>query len=518
MNPPHIELDQAQIQGFLQRVEPLIEPTDFDLLKTLVETIIFLNTLANRKSDTIVKLLRLVFGATSEKSKRILKKDIQPNQSPDTPRKGHGRNGAQSYPGATRRALSHPTLKHGDRCPECLRGKVYKMKRPGVLIRLLAAPLVQALLLELEKLRCNLCGEIFTAPAPPEATDQKYDPTVGAIVPLMKYGTGLPFHRLEKLQESFGVPLPASTQWEIVDSAAAQISPVYEELLRTAAQAQILHNDDTSIKILSLMKQQQLQDSPRKGMFTTAIVARTEDRTMVCYFTGSNHAGENLEDLLSHRIAQLPPPIQMCDALSRNVPDTFKTILANCLTHARRNFVDTLPAFPELAEYVIDTLASVYHFDDLAKVHKLSADQRLAFHQENSAPLMQNLHEWLENQLAQKTVEPNSSMGKAIQYMLNHWPPLTLFLRVPGAPLDNNICERMLKQCILHRKNSLFFKSLRGAWAGDLFMSLIATCRLSGANPFAYITALLRHPKAILESPAQWMPWNYQHTLAGLPP
>jgi transposase len=109
-------------------------------------------------------------------------------------------------------------------------------------------------------------------------------------------------------------------------------------------------------------------------------------------------------------------------------------------------------------------------------------------------------------------------MGKAIQYMLNHWPPLTLFLRVPGAPLDNNICERMLKQCILHRKNSLFFKTLRGAWVGDLFMSVIASCMPIGANPFAYITALLRHPKEILESPAQWMPWNYQHTLAGLPP
>ena len=161
MNPPHIELDQAQIQGFLQRVEPLIEPTDFDLLKTLVETIIFLNTLARRRSDAIVKLLRLVFGATSEKSKRILKKDTRPNQSPETPRKGHGRNGADSYPGATRRALSHPTLKHGDRCPECLRGKVYKMKRPGILIRLLATPLVQALPLSSKNFAAT-CAEKFS--------------------------------------------------------------------------------------------------------------------------------------------------------------------------------------------------------------------------------------------------------------------------------------------------------------------------------------------------------------------
>jgi transposase len=460
MNPPHIELDQAQIQSFLNRVQPLLTPADFALLNTLVETIVFLSTLVKKKSDVIVKLLRLVFGATSETSKHILKKDT--NHTPKGAAGGHGRNGASSYPGATRTPLSHPALKHGDRCPECLRGKVYKMNRPGVLIRLLAAPLVQGHLFELEKLRCNLCGEVFTAPPPPEATDRKYDPTVGALLPLMKYGAGLPFHRLEKLQQSFGVPLPASTQWEIVDSAAEQISPVYEELLRTAAQAQVVHNDDTSAKILSLIKQQQLQDSQRKGMFTTAVVARSEDKTIGCFFTGPNHAGENLEDLLSQRMSLLPPPIQMCDASSRNLPGTLKTILANCLTHARRNFVDTLPAFPEQAEHVIESLAQVYHFDDLAKGRNLSAEQRLAFHQENSAPLMQNLKEWLENQLAQNSVEPNSSMGKAIQYMLNHWTPLTLFLRVPNAPLDNNICERVLKQCILH--------------------------------------------------------WNYRHTLAGLPP
>lgn len=517
MNTPHIELDRTQIQDFLQRVQAVLSPTDFALLNTLVETMLFLSTLVRRKSDVIVKLLKLVFGASTETSRRILKKAARQDPVRETPRKGHGRNGAESYPGAFRESISHPTLTHGDHCPECLKGKVYKMARPGFLLRLLAAPLVQAHAFELEKLRCNLCGQVFTAPAPPGATAQKYDPTVGALVPLMKYGTGLPFHRLEKLQESFGVPLPASTQWEIVDSAATSISPVYEELLRSAAQAQVLHNDDTSIKVLSLMKQQHLEESKRKGMFTTAIVARGEERTIACFFTGANHAGENLEDLLSRRITELPAPIQMCDALSRNLPGTFKTILANCLTHARRNFVDTLPAFPEQAEYVIGILARVYHFDELARTRMLSGKQRLAFHQEHCAPLMQDLKDRLENQLAQKSVEPNSSMGKAIQYMLNHWVPLTLFLRVPNAPLDNNICERVLKQCILHRKNSLFFKSLRGAWVGDLFMSLIATCRLGGVNPFAYLTALLRNTQKIVESPGEWMPWNYLQSLARLP-
>jgi hypothetical protein len=98
--------------------------------------------------------------------------------------------------------------------------------------------------------------------------------------------------------------------------------------------------------------------------------------------------------------------------------------------------------------------------------------------------------------------------------MRKRWNKLTLFLRQAGAPLDNNICERIIKMVILHRKNALFFKTQKGADVGDLFMSLIRTCQLCGINPFDYLTALQEHHSEMHEHPAQWMPWNYQQTMA----
>ena len=157
--------------------------------------------------------------------------------------------------------------------------------------------------------------------------------------------------------------------------------------------------------------------------------------------------------------------------------------------------MEVVDNFPEECRYVLETLRDVYHHDALAREQAMSPEQRLRFHQEHSEPLMKGLHEWMEAQLAEHKTEPNSGLGKAISYLLNHWTKLTLFLRQPGAPIDNNIVERALKKAILNRKNALFYKTLNGAGVGDLFMSLIHTCELNGANPFDYLTELQRLPR-----------------------
>ncbi len=187
--------------------------------------------------------------------------------------------------------------------------------------------------------------------------------------------------------------------------------------------------------------------------------------------------------------------------------------MANCNVHGRRNFVKVIANFPEECRFVLESLGKVYHHDDQAREQKLSAEERLCFHQEHSGPVMQELHDWLEEQFREKKVEPNSGLGKAITYLLNHWEKLTLFLRKAGAPLDNNIVERALKMAIRHRKNSLFYKTRKGAAMGDLFMSLIHTCELNGVNPFDYLTELQRHAEEMKQNPAAWMPWNYQRNL-----
>jgi hypothetical protein len=243
------------------------------------------------------------------------------------------------------------------------------------------------------------------------------------------------------------------------------------------------------------------------------VVALRDGRRVALFFSGQRHAGENLAEVLKHRAQELPPPIQMCDALSRNLPGELKTILANCLAHARRQFVDVYDRFPEQCRYLLEALAVVYRNDAVARERELSAEARLQFHQQESQPKMQELHAWLTRQLEEKLAEPNSALGGAIRYMLRHWDKLTLFLRQAGAPLDNNVAERALKKAILHRKNALFYKTRNGARVGDLFMSLIYTCQLNEANPFDYLTQLQRHVEQVTVRPELWMPWNYRAAL-----
>jgi hypothetical protein len=398
-----------------------------------------------------------------------------------------------------------------------------------VLVRITGGPPLAATIYRLQKLRCHLCGQIFTATPPPEAGSRKYDATAGSMIGLLKYGSGLPFNRLEGLQGHLEIPLPASTQWDIVHAVAEDLAPAFRELIRQAAQGDVLHNDDTTVKILELMGERARQaalaqahrddeEAPdregRSGLFTSGVVALRDGRRVALFFSGRKHAGENLAEVLRLRAGQLPPPIQMCDALSRNLPRELQTILAHCLAHARRQFVEVYDRFPEPCRYLLESLAVVYRNDALARQQQLSPEARLRFHQQESGPTMQQLHDWLTQQLEEKRAEPNASLGSAIRYMLKHWERLTLFLRQAGAPLDNNLCERALKKAILHRKNALFYKTERGAHVGDLFMSLIYTCQLNHVNPFDFLTQLQRHAPRLQAQPADWLPWNYRESLA----
>jgi transposase len=529
MKPERLELNLDELATLLEcaKTHPLSEP-DYNKLKAAIETLGYLTQLLEDRKTTLERLRQIVFGASTEKTRTVLKTDRAPAPAPDSESnktQGHGRNGAEAYRGAIQVQVNHPSLKSGDRCPQCEKGKVYNSTPPGFLVRIVGQAPVAATVYELEKVRCNLCGELFTADAPQGIGAQKYDASSASMIALLKYGSGLPFNRLEGLQQSLGLPLPASTQWEIVKEAAAVMVPAYQELIRQAAQGEVLHNDDTTMTILALKRhspenRQPAEDSEdaelapeRSGVFTSGIVSTYAGQKIALFFTGHKHAGENLSEVLKKRAQELGPPIQMCDALSRNLPKELEVIVANCLAHARRKFIDQVHNFPEPCRTVLETLREVYHNDALAKQNRLSPDERLAFHQAHSAALMGQFENWMNAQIAERKVEPNSGLGKALSYMTKHFNELTLFLRVPGAPLDNNLCERALKKAILHRKNALFYKTENGARVGDLFMSLIHTCQLAGVSAFDYLTKLKIHAAQLPRNPEQWMPWNYRDTL-----
>lgn len=544
--PNMMDISIEELNGLIERLESRrLEADDYEIAARVVGTLMYLKQVHEDKSMSIKRLLNLLFGSvSSEKTDKLVarleasgktagksKKDNGRGKSKKRKPKGHGRNGASAYTGAERVQVALEGLGAGSACPCCSKGKVYpSTDGPKRLVRIRGEVPVKAKVWELERLRCNLCGEVFTAEAPVEAGREKYDASVSAIIAVLKYGCGFPFYRLERLQSNFGIPLPASTQWEIVSEGASQLQPVFDELRRQAANGELVHNDDTSVRVLELMKENRQRASrgdpdelveqdkgkaknkQRTGMFTTAIVSVAEQNEIAIFHTGREHAGESLGELMKERTSE-QLPIQMCDALSRNIPAEFETILGNCLAHARRYFAKVIDAFPEECLFVIKILRDVYEHDAKTRQQKLSPEKRLDYHKEHSAPLMNKLQKWLESQFSDKLVEPNSSLGQAINYMQKHWNELTLFLRQPGAPLDNNICERALKQTILHRKNALFYKTLNGAAVGDLFMSLIHTCRLSGTNALDYLTGLQQHAEQAGVDPSNWMPWNYKKQL-----
>ena len=341
------------------------------------------------------------------------------------------------------------------------------------------------------------------------------------MLALLRYGSGMPFYRLEGLQASLNVPLPDATQWDIVANAVPGPRLAYQELIRQAAQAELLHHDDTPARILALMRERAKaeaagQTPKAKAINTSGIVAvLAPAHKVVLFFTGPAHAGHNLAQVLAHRAAHLEPPIQMSDALASNFVGEFKTIVAKCLAHGRRQVVDVVAQFPEPCRYVIEVLAQVYANDAHCRDAQLSPQQRLRHHQAHSAAPMQVLQRWMNEQFAQRQVEPNSGLGQALRYLLKHWSGLTLFLHQAGAPLDNNVVERALKRAILHRKNSLFYKTGNGAAVGDIYMSLIHTCQLCRVNPFQYLQALQTHAHAVKTSAALWLPWNYREQLPG---
>jgi hypothetical protein len=264
------------------------------------------------------------------------------------------------------------------------------------------------------------------------------------------------------------------------------------------------------------VEEQSPSSHERTGQFTSGIVSTRQGQRIVMFFTGRKHAGENFARVLAHRAKGLAPPIQMCDALSRNLPklpEKLEIIVGHCNAHARRRFVQVTPNFPQECRFVLEAFGKVYGYDAQAEEQGLSPEERLRFHEEYSRPMMDALHAWLSAQFEEKRVEPNPGLGSAITYCLKHWERLTLFLRQAGAPLDSNLVERALKKCILHRKNSLFYKTANGAEVGDLFISLIHSCELNDANPFDYLTELQKHAAELAKNPAGWMPWNYRETL-----
>jgi hypothetical protein len=430
--------------------------------------------------------------------------------------KGHGRNSADAYDGAAIVDVEHPELNPGDICPaEACDGRLYEMSEPGTLVRVTGAPLASATRYNMQKLRCAICEIIYTAPLPEGISDKKYDANFIAMLMINKYFMSVPLYRQDRLQNYLGIPLPASTQWDLMVAFKPMLETLYKALALDASNGLALCYDDTSVKIMSEIKAAKLAKKGEKSQhtcFTTGIVSLHEDHRSYLYITDNRTAGKCIAEIMALRDADLDPPIMMCDALAANIPQGISEdlyILCFCLVHARRQFYELPNGYDDVSDKVIGLIGTIY--DHEAHTKGFSSEKRLAYHQEKSTPVMEELKTYLEEQ--QTAFEPNSVPGKAVDYILNRWTQLSQFLRQAHAPLDTNIVERALKLVIQVRKSSMFYKTLSSAAFASYVQSALYSAAQNEINPCDYMCALIENEHAVIENPNAWLPWHYQETL-----
>jgi transposase len=466
----------------------------------------------NRRTKRHAPVMAGRTGSTSDESVPFTA-DIDSNEpKPNKETKGHGRLSADAYQGAAVMNVDLPDLKPGDACPEdYCDGRLYEMSEPGVFIQVTGAPAAQATRYNLQKLRCSVCELIFTASIPEGVEAVKYTVSLIAMLMIHKYFISIPLYRQETLQGYLGVPLPASTQWELMAEQVDVLEALYHAFEQDAANGKGIAIDDTKAKILEQMAANKKADkkSDKKGCYTTGIVSVHDDHMSYVFVTDNQAAGKSAAPFLKLRDPTLPTPYLMCDALTANIPENISSdlyILCYCLVHARRQFYELPDGYDDLADQVMGFIGKIY--DNESQTKGMSGQARLTFHQQHSASIMEELHTYL---VAQQTeFEPNGVAGAAIEYMLKRWTELSHFLRHPDIPLDNNLTERALKLVIQVRKSSLFYKTLKSARIASMIQTALYSAAQNEVNPYEYMVAILRNKQAVIKNPEKWLPWCYQ--------
>src|SRR5262245_44473201 len=315
----------AEIENLIQQIRGTnLDPRAKEKVERLLRTVLTLAELLQRKNASIKKLREMIFGKRTERhqARKAEGQDMlgeseksddgQPKAaseqdrhaepraigSGDKPkRKGHGRRAASDYSGAKIVRCQHERLKAGDDCPASCGGRLYDLKEPTALMQFTGQPLITATKFEREALRCAKCQQRYVAPLPEGVNDERYDATCDATIALMRYGGGLPWHRQAGLQAMGGMPLGEATMWERCEATADAAMGIFLRLTRLAAGGEVMHTDDTWVRILSCLK----EDKEEKGRATntSGIVVKTGGRKIALYLSGRRHAGENLAELLT---------------------------------------------------------------------------------------------------------------------------------------------------------------------------------------------------------------------------
>jgi hypothetical protein len=419
-------------------------------------------------------------------------------------------------------------------CSLCGKGMVRGRTQSKTLF--VAKPFLSAELHEVETLRCTTCGTSAAADTPPAFTYAigRYAPSVVAALAALRYMFGMPSLRMETLSATLGVRVPDSTQWGLFEEAASRLRAFHVHLSKVVSNAPVKHFDDTGVIILTVREQIRAAqekaiasgkkpESVRSGMHTSVSCAVLPGFGKIVHFdSGLHHCGEITGQLLQARTVE-ETIVLMADSSNANTAylpkgPTCNTVIANCNSHVVRKFRELETSFPDAADFFEQSYAQVFRNDAHCRVESFTAAQRLVYHREHSLPLMEGMEKRARADFQSKAVEPNSTLGKAYSYFLNHYDRFIAFCHTENAPVCNNLAERMLKAFIRQRKASLFFRNTLGATVADILSSLLVTAHANELNPVRYLEAMLLHPDLLHSDPDAFLPWNFMARFGEGPP
>jgi hypothetical protein len=426
-------------------------------------------------------------------------------------------------------------------CP-CCKNKMHK-QRPKTRTYVLALPMLSTETHVSESYRCLSCDVQETANKRNDIANEcigRYHFSAVSSLATLRYQCGMASYRMENMGDALGIKVADSTQWYLSENAASIVQPFVCYLEKEAANAPKQHVDDTHNIILDLVKgieeEQELAlqqgkdpQKVRSGIHTTNLTGVFPEGQIILYKTGLHHAGEILAQILSKRTID-EQIIIMADAASANtskinLQENENIKIANCNSHTVRKFKDLANKETETARknriknhetseylnYFLFRYKTIFKNENLTK--NMTPKERLYFHQNHSLPLMLEMKNKIEQDIHNKIFEPNDEIGKVYKYFSNHFIKLCAFCYFEGAPVCNNLSERMLKSIIRHRKNSLFFKTQLGATVADILTSILFTAKENNLNSVDYLRDLLIYQNFWKQNPKDWLPWNYLDTI-----
>jgi transposase len=511
-------IDHKELEALIGRVEHAIEhdltveASDLQLLLQAIQTLIVLQSSIEDKDITLHKLRKLlnIVASSEKRGSATGRASKKPKKKPKPPAE-------REVQTVEHHAMQD--MQKGDVCPQCSTGKLYSYD-PAVFLRITGFSPMHTSKHIVERLRCNACGQLFTAPVSDEVKadgepSQMYGYSARAIIAINKYFAATPFYRNENVQTMFGTPITASTQYDQCKAIADIAQPIYEALKAQAAQSHHIFVDDTHNQILQAVpiekpNRNKKGSKLRTGVYSSALLAIDDDVKIMLYETSIGHAGEFADDVLRRRTLDKPPPNYMCDASANNSVSICKVQNSLCNAHARRYFFDIEKQFSEEVAWVLDQYKLIWINDTASEKLEHTPAQRLEYHQKHSKPVMQAIHQWCETMLNDSTSEHYSGLGKAQKYFVKHYKGLIGFCTYAGAAIDNNITEQALKLLISNRKNSYFYKTEEGAKTAHILISILATCHQNKINAFQYLVWVQQHRREIQVDPTAYLPWHFK--------